>query len=240
MEPLRWAVHGKHRFNCSGSAEDRWEWALAQKRWCCKTRAAACNAEAHVNSSAKSNLSMLSTTSSSDFAASARAPHMDCKGQQSQEFRDWCCSHQDQDMMDDCRHGGDSLAAVPALSVGLPPPPRPSGPGGSAAEAGAGGEGQAWPVPGDMAKAKLGGCDTLCEYHGQASTCRFRIQWAATHDFLWRLGACRQSYEAVLLACPSCSSCALAGSGCVTPAPTTQKPPTTASMAGGAVGASHW
>jgi len=119
-----------------------------------------------------------------------------------------------------------------------PPPPRPTGKaGGSAAEVGAGGEGQAWPVPGDTARVKLEGCDTLCEYQGQASTCRFRIQWAATHRFLWRHGACRQGYEAVLRMCPSCSSCALAGSGCVTPAPTTRKPPTTAS-AGGAVGAS--
>jgi len=224
MGPLSWAVPGKHRFKCSGDAEDRGEWPLAQTRWCCKKRTAECSADAK----AKNHASMLSTTSRSDVAHASMDPHMGCKGHQSQEFRDWCCSHQD--VFDGCHHRDDSLAPVPALSVG-PPPPRPAGPtGGSAAEAGAGGEGRAWPVPEDM--AKVSGCDTLCEYHGEASTCRFRIQWAATHEFLWRDSACRQSYEAVLAVCPHCSSCTLAVSSCVTPAPTTGQPPTTASMRG--------
>jgi len=115
MGPLSWAVPGRHRFNCSGNAEDRGEWPLAQRRWCCKKHSAECSVEAK----AKSRASMLSTTSRPDVVfGSTRDPHMDCKGQQSQDFRDWCCSHQG--VLDDCHHG--------------PPPPRPAGPvGGSAA-----------------------------------------------------------------------------------------------------------
>jgi len=214
MRPLRWVSYGKNRFNCSGDAEARGQWPLAQRHWCCKNQAAECSAD-----KAKHPVSVPSTTSTSD---AAREPHVDCKGRQSPEFNDWCCSHH-----------GDSVAA---LSTGPPAPPRPAEKArNSAAEAGAGGEEQAWPGSGDKARVKLEGCDTLCEYQGQASTCRFRIQWAATHDFLWRPDACRQGYEAVLRMCPSCSSCALAGSGCVTPAPTTRQPTTSASL-GGSVG----
>lgn len=226
MGPLRRAFSGKHHFNCSGDAVDRGEWPTAQRRWCCKKQATECSAK----DKTKGRASMLSTTSRSDATPSTRNPHMDCKEHKSQELMDWCCLHQG--VLSDCRSGGDSVAAAPALSVG-PPPPRSAGKArGSAAEAGLGNEGQAWPFPGDKAKVKLKGCDTLCEYQGQASTCKFRIQWAATHHFLWRHGACRQGYEAVLRMCPSCSSCALATAGCVTPAPTTQKPPTTASVGG--------
>jgi len=229
LEPVSWAILGEHRFNCSGDSPDRGKWPLAQRRWCCKTRFADCNAGVK----AKSRLPMLSTSRWSDSAPSVKAERFDCKSQWSPEFKDWCCSHQG---VEDCHHGGDSLPAVPALSAG-PPPPRPAEQAaGSAAEAGAAGKGQEWPVPRDTSKVTLEGCDTLCEHHGQVSTCRFRIQWAATHDFLWRPSACRQGHKAVLRECPHCSSCSLAKSSCVTPAPTTKKPPTTASV-GGAAGA---
>jgi hypothetical protein len=58
------------------------------------------------------------------------------------------------------------------------------------------------------------GCSTDCTYMKKTASCKFRIQWGATHRFLNQPGACQQAYNMVLGQCPFCHSCALADANC--------------------------
>jgi len=72
--------------------------------------------------------------------------------------------------------------------------------------------------PGDAAApTNATGCDTHCSYSGKIATCKARVYWASTHQFLNEKDACVSGHKLVLSQCPSCGNCTLHDAGCKAP-----------------------
>jgi hypothetical protein len=58
-------------------------------------------------------------------------------------------------------------------------------------------------------KAPSQGCDTTCHLDGKDWTCKDRMMWAASNEYLRQPGACQQAYHMVVGKCPACNACPL-------------------------------
>lgn len=63
------------------------------------------------------------------------------------------------------------------------------------------------------------GCDSLCSLDGHTATCKARIHWAATHQFVAKKDPCGDAYDHVLEECHMCSDCRPALAGCASSEP---------------------
>jgi len=66
----------------------------------------------------------------------------------------------------------------------------------------------------DNGKDAPGKCDALCTFSGHTASCKTRVQYAITHGFAGRSGACPAAHSAVLQNCSACSECTLEEAGC--------------------------
>eukprot|EP00413_Alexandrium_margalefii_P034973 CAMPEP_0204601090 /NCGR_PEP_ID=MMETSP0661-20131031/55821_1 /ASSEMBLY_ACC=CAM_ASM_000606 /TAXON_ID=109239 /ORGANISM="Alexandrium margalefi, Strain AMGDE01CS-322" /LENGTH=306 /DNA_ID=CAMNT_0051611933 /DNA_START=41 /DNA_END=961 /DNA_ORIENTATION=- len=60
-----------------------------------------------------------------------------------------------------------------------------------------------------------GPCDKECSFQGHAASCKARIYWAATHQFVNQKGGCKKALDLVKRQCPStCHMCELRVTAC--------------------------
>jgi len=73
--------------------------------------------------------------------------------------------------------------------------------------------------PSRETEEKPDGCDSLCSLKGHSATCKARIHWAATHQFVAEKDPCGSAYDHVLQECGMCSDCRPALAGCASQEP---------------------
>eukprot|EP00440_Ansanella_granifera_P064305 gb/GFBE01069720.1/.p1 GENE.gb/GFBE01069720.1/~~gb/GFBE01069720.1/.p1 ORF type:complete len:304 (+),score=24.72 gb/GFBE01069720.1/:1-912(+) len=65
------------------------------------------------------------------------------------------------------------------------------------------------------------GCDTPCTEAGKTFSCKDRIQFAATHAYANKEGACKSAYSQVQVECSVCAACLSPEAAACTPLPVT-------------------
>lgn len=53
------------------------------------------------------------------------------------------------------------------------------------------------------------GCDTKCNLNGKIWSCKDRMQWAVSNEYLGRQDACQLAYTDIVGKCPACNACPL-------------------------------
>ncbi|CAJ1393184.1 unnamed protein product [Effrenium voratum] len=58
------------------------------------------------------------------------------------------------------------------------------------------------------------GCDAVCTYKGESSSCKDRISWTTDHVFSGHGNACALAYSRIQVECDVCRACSVEAAGC--------------------------
>lgn len=176
-------------FDCKSGLVDSQDWSKSKQSWCCSHHGLGC-------------VTATITTTESSFHCDVDLGHWHTLWSRSKKV--WCCQHYELGCpivlgpQKKRRHSNPSPAPTTVAST-------------TAVQMTIVATTTTAAIPTTTA-----GCDAVCIFDAHSSTCRSRLLFAAAHQFQGQRHNCDSAAKLVMAQCPSCTSCSIADSGCLT------------------------